>query len=127
MTYYFVKTILSAIIIVVVTELAKVSSWFAALVTSLPLISILALSWIYIDTKNIEDISQLSVSIFYLVLPSLVFFLLLPYLLRLGVSFWTSMGLSCLVTALVYIVYAFLLKSLVFNYKLFSILHTNCE
>jgi hypothetical protein len=60
MFYLITKVFLSAIIIVGVSEIAKRSSVLGGLIASLPLVSILAMIWIYIDTKDIEKISQLS-------------------------------------------------------------------
>ena len=50
MGYYLIKLLLSATIIVVVSEVAKVSAGLGALIKSLPLISILAMIWLYVDT-----------------------------------------------------------------------------
>ena len=112
MAYYFVKVIISALIIVLVSELAKAYSWVAALITSLPLISILALSWLYIDTHDIQKVSDLAVGIFWLVIPSLVFFIALPFLLAKHVPFWMSLGISCVITALFYSGYFLLLSKI---------------
>ena len=110
MAYYILKTIISAIILVFVSELAKTYSWFAALVISLPIISILAISWLYIDTQDIQKIIDLSTGIFWLVIPSLVFFIVLPLLLKVQVPFWWSLILSCFITAITYLVYTLILN-----------------
>jgi hypothetical protein len=109
---FFVHTILAALIIATVTELSRRYSLFSALVVSLPITSILALSFIYWETKDLAKVSQLSINIFWLVLPSLGFFLLLPYLLRSGMSFWASISLSSIALAIGYAAYAFSLKRL---------------
>jgi len=49
-------------------------------------------------------VSDLASSIFWLVIPSLAFFISLPLLLKKGVSFYLSMGLSMAVTAGVYFI-----------------------
>jgi hypothetical protein len=46
--------------------------------------------WLYHDTKDAAKVSALSTSIFWLVLPSLVFFIALPALLKSGVQFYAS-------------------------------------
>jgi len=96
------KTFITAIIVVSVSELSKRYTIWAALLASLPLTSILAFIWLYVDTKDTNKIAELSYSIFWLVLPSLAFFLILPGLLKYGVDFTVAMGISILLTALIY-------------------------
>ena len=112
MLVYMFKTIISALLIVIISEVAKASSWVAAFITSLPIMSILALSWLYIDTQNIEKVSELSMGIFWLVIPSLIFFLALPFLLKQNLSFWLSMIIASVLTTSVYAIYYILLKKL---------------
>lgn len=75
MVYYVIKVLLSAIIIVMVAEISKSSTFWGSVLASLPLVSILAFLWLYIDTKNSEKIAELSINIFWLVIPSLSLFL----------------------------------------------------
>lgn len=91
MGQYVIRVLLSALVIVAVTELAKRSSLLGALVASLPLTSLLAFIWLYRDTGDAARVSSLSVSIFWLVIPSLALFLMLPLLLRFGWGFWLSL------------------------------------
>ena len=51
---------------------------FASALASLPLISLLAFMWLYLDTGDVEKVVALSRGIFWLVLPSLVLFIALP-------------------------------------------------
>ena len=99
MLYYALKVIISALVIVAITEIAKRSTGFAALVASLPLTSLLAFVWLHLDATPTERIADLSTQIFWLVIPSLLLFLLLPLLLRHGLNFWLSLGLSVVATA----------------------------
>jgi len=103
MIYYIVKVALSALIIVAISELAKRSSALAALLASLPLTSLLAFVWLYVDTGEVEKIARLSDDIFWLVLPSLVLFVVLPVLLRQGVGFWMSLLIGLGATAVSYL------------------------
>ena len=89
--YYFLKLFLSAAIIVAVSELGKRSALMGAALASLPLISILAFIWLYYDTGDVEKVMALSKGIFWLILPSLTLFILLPVLIRQGVSFYLSL------------------------------------
>lgn len=113
MWYIILKVLLSAVIIVVVSEVAKRSSVLGALIASLPLTSVLAIIWLYVDTGDTAKIGALAQSILWLVIPSLLFFIALPLLLRLGVAFWMSLLVSCLLTAAGYGLTTFLLGKLV--------------
>lgn len=96
------KVLITAIVVVVVSEIAKRSSIWAGVLASLPLTSLLAFVWLYLDTGDTAKVTSLSHSIFWLVIPSLILFLLLPYFINLGVNFWASLILSCSATALAY-------------------------
>jgi len=69
--YYAIKILLTAGIVVAVSEASKRSSILGGLLASLPLISFLGMIWLYIDTGSTEKVAELSSSIFWLVLPSL--------------------------------------------------------
>lgn len=103
MLYYALKIIISALVIVAISEIAKRSSGFAALVASLPLTSLLAFVWLHMEAAPPEKIAELSSQIFWLVIPSLLLFLLLPLLLRHGLNFWVSLALSTGATAGCYV------------------------
>ncbi len=99
MIYYFIKIFVSALLIATISELAKRSTGFAALVASLPLVSLLAFIWLHVEGTPPEKIAELSSQIFWLVIPSLLMFILLPVLLKNGLGFWISLGLSVAATA----------------------------
>ena len=103
MGHYALKIGLSALIVVAVAEIAKRSTFWAAALASLPLTSVLAFVWLYLDTGDVQKIAALSGSIFWLVLPSLLLLVLLPVLLRSGWGFWLSLAASAAVTALAYL------------------------
>ena len=107
---YAIKVGLSAILIVAIAEIAKRSTGFAALVASLPLTSLLAFVWLYLDGTAATEIATLSRQIFWLVLPSLILFLILPVLLERGLSFWASLGSSVLATLVGYFLMLWALK-----------------
>jgi len=109
MLYYALKVIISAIVIVAITELAKRNTGFAALVASLPLTSLLAFIWLYIEGSTVSQIEDLSKQIFWFVLPSLLFFVLLPIFLKHGLGFWLSLSLSAVATIGCYFSFIFFL------------------
>jgi hypothetical protein len=110
MWYYLCKVIISALIIVAVSEIAKRNSGFAALVASLPLTSLLAIIWLRVEGTQNAQIAELSQQIFWLVLPSLVLFALFPLLLKQGIEFWLSLGLASSATLLCYLLMIPLLR-----------------
>jgi len=99
MIYEVVKVLLSAGVIVAVSQLAKTNVTLGALVNSLPIVSIMAMLWLYTDTRDVEKIAALSTNTFWLVLPTLPMFLVLPFLLRLGWSFYPALTVAIAVVA----------------------------
>jgi len=103
MGQYALKIGLSALILVAIAEVARRSTFWAATLASLPLTSLLAFIWLYVETSDVQKIAALSSGIFWLVLPSLLLFVLLPILLRNGVGFWFSLVTASAATALAYL------------------------
>lgn len=99
MLYFLIKLSITAVAVVLISEISKRSSFIGGILASIPLTSVLAFIWMYNETKDIEKISALSISIFWLVIPSLALFISLPLLLKKGMPFYPSLGLSILITA----------------------------
>ncbi len=95
--YFLIKTLITALIVAGISELARRYSLVAAALASLPLTSILAMVWLYHDTHDLQKISALSYSILWLVIPSLLFFLVLPLLIQHGFKFYAALFTSCLI------------------------------
>jgi hypothetical protein len=108
MAYTVLKLCLSAVIVFAVSEIAKRSTGWGAFLASLPILSLLAIGWLYFETRDVERIAGLSMSIFWLVLPSLLFFVLFPKLLRHGVAFGWSLLLAIAATSAGYAVIHFI-------------------
>lgn len=96
MLYYIVKVLVSALVIVVVSGLA-------ALIAALPLTSLLAFVWMRIDGASDTAIAGLSGQIFWLVIPSLLLFATLWFLLRQGMMFWPELGAALGLTIVAYL------------------------
>ncbi|HYF34046.1 MAG TPA: DUF3147 family protein [Prosthecobacter sp.] len=110
MLYYAIKLFLSAGIIVTVSEVAKRNNFAASIIHSLPLTSLLAFIWIYLDNKDSELIASHAFGTFWFVLPTLPMFLVMPWLIRKGWGFWPSLGAGILLTVLLYLLTMKLLK-----------------
>jgi hypothetical protein len=115
MLYLIAKGLLSGVIVIAASEVAKRSPTYGALLVSLPLMSILAMIWLWRDTGDNERIAALSEGTFWLVLPTLPMFLVLPALLKSGVSFWAALTASCALTIALYLVALWLLPKLGIN------------
>ena len=116
MTQYVIKILLTTALVVAIAEVSKRSSLLGGLLASLPLVSFLALIWLYLDTKDAGKVAALSSSIFWLVLPSLVFFLALPpLLLKLKLNFFLSFGLATALMLACYGVMLVVLKKIGVN------------
>jgi hypothetical protein len=103
MGQYALKIALSALILVAIAEVAKRNTFWAAALASLPLTSLLAFVLLYVDTGDTQKVATLAGGIFWLVLPSLLLFVLLPILLRNGWGFWLSLVTASAATALAYL------------------------
>ncbi|HEX7037095.1 MAG TPA: DUF3147 family protein [Pseudomonadales bacterium] len=102
MIYLVTKFAATALIVVLVSELAKRSTLAGAILASIPTVSVLAMIWIYLETRDTERLASFSVDIVWLVLPSLALFAVLPVLLRLGLGFWWSLTAGIAATAVAY-------------------------
>lgn len=115
MIYYIIKVLLSSVTIVAISEISKRSTTFGSILASIPIVSLLAFIWLYIDTKDTAKIAELSQGIFWLVIPSLIFFILFPVLLKKNLDFWLSLGISLTLMVVGYFVMLFILKKVGIN------------
>ena len=102
------KGLLSGAIIVAASEIAKKSTLYGAIVISIPFMSIMSLIWLYSDTKDAEKVADYAEGILWLVIPSLLLFMILPYLLRRDWSFESAMAIGIVATIVAYLLMAYL-------------------
>ena len=110
MKYIILKLIMSSGIITLVSEVSKKNSFIGGLIASIPLISVLSMIWLYIDSRDIEKIKNLSTSIFWMVIPSLILFLSIPFLINIGFNFWYSLIIAIILTIAFYLLTIFILS-----------------
>jgi hypothetical protein len=110
MTVYFIKLVVSAAMIVAVSEVSKRYPGWGGLLASLPLTSLIGLFWIYGETRDLEKVSAHCIGVFWFVLPSLPMFLLIPLLLKYRVPLLFALVLGCLLTIVLYVLMAKLLR-----------------
>jgi hypothetical protein len=110
MAYYIMKVAVTTGLVIAVSEISKRSALFGGLLASLPLVSYLGIIWLYAETSDHEKVAGLARSVFWLVLPSLPFFLLLPLLLRRNVNFYASLAVATAVMIGLYLAMVVALK-----------------
>jgi len=97
------KALLSGALIAAIAEIGKRLPTFAALVASLPLVSVLGMILLWHARPDAENMAVHAEATFWYVLPSLPMFLLIPALLRGGAPFWLALGAGCLLTVALYL------------------------
>jgi uncharacterized membrane protein (GlpM family) len=100
--YLLLKAVISGIVVAVASEVSRRSTLLGALLISLPLTSILAVTWLYRDTHDSDKVAALTWSILWVIVPSLVFFVALPFALRGGMKFGLALLLAIAATAAAY-------------------------
>ena len=114
--YFLIKILLSAVVIAAVSEIGKKYTWSAAIIVSLPLTSILAFVWLYLDTRDVQKVIDLSLSTIVMTIPSIIFFIILPIMLKLKYNFSLSMVVALSSTSLFYIIFITIIKKTNFNF-----------
>lgn len=90
--YFVIKTLLSALIIATVTKLSEHQTMGAAFIKSLPLTSLLVFFFMKYEGRTDKEIAAMSWDILYLVIPSLILFIVLPLMINKGFNFYVSLG-----------------------------------
>lgn len=99
MSWIVTKYLITAAVVVLVSELAKRSDKLGALVAALPLVTVLTLIWLYLENQPTTKIANHAWYTFWYVIPTLPMFLLFPWLLP-RVGFWPSLGGGIVITAI---------------------------
>jgi len=97
MTWIITKYLVTAGVVVLVSELAKRSDKIGAFVAALPLITVLALIWLYVEKQPQDKIANHAWYTFWYVVPTLPMFLTFPVLLS-RIGFWPTLLASVAVT-----------------------------
>lgn len=95
MTWIITKYLLTAAVVVAISEIAKRSDKLGGLIAALPLVTILTLIWLYVENQPADKIANHAHYTFWYVLPTLPMFLLFPVLLP-RIGFWFSLA-TCMV------------------------------
>jgi hypothetical protein len=96
------KALLAGTMIAAISEIGKRLPTMAALVASLPLVSILGMILLWRARPDAENMAVHAQATFWYVLPSLPMFLVIPWMLRSGWSFWLALLAGCVLTVALY-------------------------
>lgn len=103
MIWFTLKVLITAVVIVVVSEVGKWNSFLGSVLASIPLVSTLGMIWMYQEKTPLAKITAHSSNVFWMVLPSLPMFLLLPWLIeKQDWKFYPSLGASVALTVGLY-------------------------
>lgn len=109
MAWLATKYLVTAALVVLISEVAKRSDRLGALIAALPLVTVLTLLWLYVEQQPAERISKHAFYTFWYVLPTLPMFALFPPMHRQW-GFWGALAASVLLTAACFAVLAWLLR-----------------
>lgn len=97
------RALLAGAMIAAISEIGKRLPATAAIIASLPLVSVLGMIFLWHQRPDAANMATHAQATFWYVLPSLPMFLLIPVLLRHGVGFWLSLGAGCALTVFLYL------------------------
>ena len=97
------RALLAGAMIAAIAEIGRRLPATAAIVASLPLVSVLGMIFLWHARPDAENMAVHSEATFWYVLPSLPMFLLIPALLRSGASFWLALAAGCVLTVALYL------------------------
>ncbi len=109
MSMLVIKYLVSAAIIVLVSELAKQSDRVGALLASLPVVTLMVLVWLYFEGQPTAKLANHAWYTFWYVLPTLPMFALFPAMLERW-GFWLALLVSAFLTVFCFALLAFLVK-----------------
>ena len=87
---FALKAAITIVLVLAASFFARRNGWVGALVASLPLTSLLVLGWLYVETRDANQVADLSMGILWFVLGSLPFFPVLAFALRQGWPAWVA-------------------------------------
>jgi len=97
------KALLAGVLIAAIAEIGKRLPAMGALVSALPLVSVLGMVFLWHARPDAENMAVHVEATFWYVLPSLPMFLLIPMLLRHGMPFWLALAAGCVLTVVLYL------------------------
>ena len=94
---------LTALIIFAVVQVSERSTLLAAVLASIPIVSVLAMMWMNHEGQSAEQISVFAKMV-GLLIPSLLMFIVMPLLIDRGWDFYPALGAGLMTTIIGYFV-----------------------
>lgn len=108
MVYLLLKYLVTAALVVIISEIARRNDRMGSLIASLPLVTILTLFWLKFENVGEEKISNHAYYTFWFVIPTLPMFLIFPKL-NATCGFWVAMLCSIAFTTVLFYLYQLVL------------------
>jgi glycopeptide antibiotics resistance protein len=102
-TAFWLRAVLSGLVIALASTIARRSPALGSLIVSLPLVSVLSIIWLWRDGADRLALASYIQNTFWFFLPTMPMFLVIPLLLRRGVAFWPALALGCALTIGLYL------------------------
>ena len=108
MSYYIFKLVLTSIIVLIITETAKFNLKLAALITAMPIMTLLCIFWMYHEGIEKKEISEYVLSTLKYLVPTIPMFVLFPILIE-RTNFYITIFICCLsIILLIYLLNLYL-------------------
>ena len=109
MSWIITKYLTTALVVVIISEVAKRNDKLGGLIGALPLVTIMALFWLYFERQSDEKITNHAWYTFWYVIPTLPMFLAFPLMYKVT-GFWLSLLICIVITGLSFLLLAFIVK-----------------
>lgn len=116
MSWIITKYLITAALVVLISEAAKLNDKIGGLIAALPLVTFLSLTWLYFEKQPAEKIANHAYYTFWYVIPTLPMFFVFPHLLQ-RFGFWPTMAACVVISMFCFGVFALILKN--FNVHLY--------
>ncbi len=107
------KFLITAGLIVLISQVAKWNDRLGALIAALPMVTVLAMTWMFFDFKGQEQTEKIANHAYYTfwyVIPTLPMFLLMPWMLRKGIHYGWCLLAACVLTAVLFVITAWVMR-----------------
>jgi hypothetical protein len=109
MSWIITKYLITAGMVVFISEVAKRSDKLGGLIAALPLVTVLTLIWLYVEQQPASKIANHAWYTFWYVVPTLPMFLAFPWLLT-RIGFWPTLAASVVITLVCFVAFALFVK-----------------
>ncbi len=93
-----IKSLVTVVFIILLTEIAKRSAYLSALIIAFPIVTVLTVGNLYLETGDAARATKFAYTTFWLIVPSSAFFLTLFLAQKAGAGFWLGFVISLAMT-----------------------------